>query len=104
MLWMMKFLACNNFRAINSNSPLERCLAVRVGDEHDEVIYNPDRCTGRAGHGANHRQAAGSTRPWAPRDAEWEPWQYVAPRDPPLPKFEAAPGSPVTALPRQTMY
>ena len=35
-------------------------------------------------------------------DADWEPWQYVtprAPRDPPLPKFSAKPGSPVTALP-----
>jgi hypothetical protein len=34
-------------------------------------------------------------------DADWEPWQYVeprAPRDPPLPIFRAAPGSPVTAL------
>jgi hypothetical protein len=28
-------------------------------------------------------------------DASWEPWQYVAPRNHSVPKFSAAPGSPV---------
>jgi hypothetical protein len=32
-------------------------------------------------------------------DTGWEPWQYVVPRDPSVPRFTAAPGSPVTALP-----
>jgi hypothetical protein len=68
------------------STPGAAVTVTRVGDLYNLFITDPN---------------GGIYTTMGTPDADWEPWQYVAPRaprDPPLPQFRAAPGSPVTAI------